>query len=93
MAHAHTHAHTHTHTLTHALLISLGGALAAVGDWAQRVKFPVVLDMADVCTPELKAALEPARAQFRLFDDQQAEKRVRRCGAQLCMCVYVCIYV
>jgi hypothetical protein len=92
-AHARTHTHAHTHSRTHALLLYLGGALAAVGDWAQRVKFPVVLDMADVCTPELKAALEPARAQFRLFDDQQAEKRVRRCFAQLCMCVHVCIYV
>ena len=47
------------------------------GRRAQKVKFPVVLDVYDFCTDELKAQLDPLRAKFREFDDKQAEKRVR----------------
>ena len=40
------------------------------------VTFPVLLDMYEFCTDELKASLEPARKAKLDFEDAEAAKRV-----------------
>uniref|UniRef100_A0A7E4ZWS4 Ubiquitin carboxyl-terminal hydrolase n=1 Tax=Panagrellus redivivus TaxID=6233 RepID=A0A7E4ZWS4_PANRE len=38
------------------------------------VKFPAILDVFELCTPELKAKLAPARAAFKEYEDSAVEK-------------------
>uniref|UniRef100_A0A1I7YIL1 Ubiquitin carboxyl-terminal hydrolase n=1 Tax=Steinernema glaseri TaxID=37863 RepID=A0A1I7YIL1_9BILA len=38
------------------------------------VKFPMVLDVFDMCTPELQAKLLPMREQFKAYEDKKVEQ-------------------
>ena len=40
----------------------------------QDIKFPLVLDVFDLCTEELQQKLIPARDQFKAWEDAELEK-------------------
>ena len=38
------------------------------------IKFPVMLDMFDMCSPELQDKLRPVRAEFKAYEDWLVEQ-------------------
>ena len=63
--------------LTNKSLFSV--TLKIVYFFQQDIKFPLSLDVYDLCTPELQKRLTPTREAFKIEEDKAVERKIEAC--------------